>query len=112
MEGAKDRYTVAEHYNWLFAAVFKEVGLNQNISTMRRDLQRYMIEGLITQAGAPSRQISDDARVVASQGLVRLKDRFDKQIAAPKGLDELTLLHLKDVSQRIDRFQKRIATGR
>jgi hypothetical protein len=112
MEGAKDRYTVAEHYNWLFAAVFKEVGQNQNITTMRRDLQRFMIEGLITQAGAPSRQISDDARVVASQGLNRLKERFDKQVANSKGLDELTVLHLKDVSQRIERFQNRVSTGR
>jgi hypothetical protein len=71
-----------------------------------------MIEGLITQAGAPSRQISDDARVVASQGLNRLKERFDKQVANSKGLDELTVLHLKDVSQRIERFQNRVSTGR
>src|SRR6185503_11167904 len=98
MEGAKDRYTIAEHYNWLFAAVFKEVGQNKNITTMRRDLQRYMIEALITQAGAPSRQISDDARVVANQGLIRLKARFDQQAANSKGLDELTVLHLKDIS--------------
>ncbi len=112
LERAKDRYTIAEHYNWLFAAVFKEVGQNKNITTMRRDLQRYMVEGLILQAGAPSRAIADDARVVASQGLARLKARFDKQIAASKGLDELTLLHLKDVSQRIARFQNRVVTGR
>lgn len=112
MEKERDRYTIAEHYNFLFAAVFKEVGLNQNITTMRRDLQRFMIDGLVLQAGAPSRAIADDARVVASQGLDRLKARFDKQIANSKGLDELTVLHLKDVSQRIARFQNRVITGR
>jgi hypothetical protein len=112
MEGAKDRYTVTEHYNWLFAAVFKEVGQNKAITAMRRDLQRYMINALIVQAGAPSRAISDDVRMVASQGLVRLKARFDAQIKDSKGLDETTVLHLKDVSGSIGRFQARVVTGR
>ena len=111
MQGEKDRYTIAEHYNWLFAAVFKEVGTNANITAMRRDLQRFMIEGLVTQATARQGMLNDDVRVVASQGLNRLKLRFDQQIAKPKGLDELTLLHLKDVSDRIGRFQKRIAVN-
>ncbi len=112
MEGAKDRYTVAEHFNWMFAAVFKEIGQNKNITSMRRDLQRYMVNGLIVQAGAPSRAIADDVRVVCSQGLARLKVRFDEQAKNGKALDEMTLLHLKDMSANIDRFQKRILMGR
>ena len=111
MAGQKDRYTIAEHYNWLFAAVFKEVGANQNVSAMRRDLQQYMIEGLIMQAQAPGGMISDDVRVIASQGLNRLKLRFDKQIANAKKLDELTVLHLKDISDRIGRYQKRLVVS-
>ena len=112
MEAADDRYTIAEHYNWLFAAVFKEVGMNKNITSMRRDLQRYMVNALITQAGAPSRAIADDIRVVCAQGLARLKARFDEQAKNSKGLDEMTVLHLKDLSSNIDRFQKRVVTGR
>ncbi len=112
MEGLADRYTIAEHFNWMFAAVFKEIGQGTNITSMRRDLQRYMVNGLIIQAGAPSRAIADDVRVVCSQGLVRLKARFDAQALAGKKLDEMTLLHLKDMSASIDRFQKRVLMGR
>jgi hypothetical protein len=112
MEGQADRYTVSEHFNWMFAAVFKEVGQNKNITSMRRDLQRFMVNGLILQAGAPSRAIADDVRVVCSQGLARLKVRFDEQAKNSKGLDEMTVLHLKDMSASIDRFQKRVLTGR
>lgn len=112
MEWTKDRYTVAEHYNLLFNAVFKEVGQNRNVSTLRRDLQRFMVNGLIVQAGAPSRAIADDIRVVCSQGLVRIKARVDAQLKATQGLDEMTVLHLKDMSANIDRFQKRVLTGR
>jgi hypothetical protein len=79
---------------------------------MRRDLQRYMVNGLILQAGAPSRAIADDVRVVCSQGLSRLKVRFDDQAMNGKGLDEMTVLHLKDMSASIDRFQKRVLMGR
>jgi hypothetical protein len=112
MESADDRYTISEHYNWLFAAVFKEIGQDRPISSMRRDLQRYMVNALITQAGAPSRAIADDIRAVCSQGLVRLKARFDSQVKSGKGLDEMTLIHLKDLSASIERFQNRVVTGR
>ena len=111
-EGRKDRYTVAEHYNRLFAAVFKEIGQNQNVTAMRRDLQRFMVNGLITQAGAPPRAISDDVRAVCSQGLVRLKSRYDAQIKSGKALDETTMVYLKDTSATIGRFLDRVATGR
>ncbi|HXH61297.1 MAG TPA: zinc-dependent metalloprotease, partial [Fimbriimonadaceae bacterium] len=111
MAGSKDRYTLTEHYNMLFASVFKEVGRNEDISALRRDLQRFMVEGLITQASAPNGLINDDVRVIAAAGLARLKVRFDKQIATPKGLDEITILHLKDISAQIGRFQKRTMVG-
>jgi hypothetical protein len=71
-----------------------------------------MVNGLIVQAGAPSRAIADDIRVVCSQGLERIKARVDAQLKASKGLDEMTVLHLKDMSANIERFQKRVLTGR
>ncbi|MCH7945860.1 MAG: zinc-dependent metalloprotease, partial [Armatimonadetes bacterium] len=111
LEGRKDRYTVAEHYNTLLAAVFQEVGQNRNVTAMRRDLQRFMVEGLITQAGARDGYISDDVRMVASQALVGLKKRFDSQASNSGTLDELTVLHLKDVSDRIGRYLKRQVVG-
>ncbi|MCH8977974.1 MAG: zinc-dependent metalloprotease, partial [Armatimonadetes bacterium] len=111
LEGRKDRYTIAEHYNLLLAAVFEEVGQDRNVTAMRRDLQRFMVEGLIAQAGARDGYVNDDVRMVASRGLVRLKKRFDAQSGKIGGLDELTVLHLKDVSDRIGRYLTRQVVG-
>ena len=111
LEGRKDRYTVAEHYNLLLAAVFKELGESRNVTAMRRDLQRFMVEGLITQAGARAGYVSDDVRMVASQALVVLKKRFESQAGNSGALDELTVLHLKDVSDRIGRYLARQVVG-
>lgn len=111
MPKGSDRYTVAEHYNVLFSAVFSEIGGGKSVAPLRRDLQNFMIDGLIKQASAPTGAINDDARVAASQGLVRLKKRFDDQVAIPSGLDAATLLHCKEISDRLQRYQERQVTG-
>ncbi|MCH7905143.1 MAG: zinc-dependent metalloprotease [Armatimonadetes bacterium] len=108
----QDRYTITEHYNALFAAVYKEIGLNKNITGVRRDLQRFMTESLIDQASAPDGFISDDVRVIAAQGLKRLKIRMTKQVEDADGMDEMTVMHLTDMADRIDRYMKRQISGR
>ena len=110
LEGQDDVYTLTEHYNMLFAAVFKEVGLKQDVTAMRRDLQRFMIDSLVMQASAPGGFVSEDLRTIASQALVRLRTRFVAQAKDSDGLDEMTVLHLKDAADRIDRYLKRIVT--
>lgn len=104
---ADQKYSLAEHYNILFSAVFNEIGANKSISDLRRDLQRFFIQSLVAQASAPAGSVSDDVRVVCSQGLGRLQTRIKGQLSKPAGLDDMTILHLRDIADQIDRYMKR-----
>lgn len=102
----KGAYTMDEHFGLLLGAVFKEVGANKPISPLRRDLQRFAVTALMTQAGAPQGSISDDARTVASDSLTRLEARFKAAEGQP-ALDGMTRAHLRDTAATIDRFLNR-----
>lgn len=102
-----DAYGVDEHYDSLVRAVFAEVSKNQNVSALRRDLQRFMISGLMTQAGAPSGFINEDTRVVASHQLKQIKARLNVQLASTKTLDSMTRIHLRDMDDQVTRFLQR-----
>jgi len=97
-------YKITEHYGLLTGAVFADLGSNKPIKPLRRDLQRYMLSALMTQAGAPQGAISDDVRVIANDSLRRLDGRMIVQLKATKGLDEITYLHLKDSHDMLQRF--------
>ncbi len=97
-------YNLPEHYGTVVSAVFREVGQSKPIKPLRRDLQRFLLNGLMTQAGAPSGAINEDVRVIASDTLRRLDNRIAVQIRTPKGLDEMSLLHLKDSHETLQRF--------
>lgn len=106
-------YGIDEHFSSILGAVFSEVGANENISALRRDLQRGAITILVTQAGAPSNGVSEDVRMLASDSLRRLSARFGAQSAKSGKLDSMTRLHLRDTKATIDRFLARsIATTR
>jgi hypothetical protein len=100
-------YTLDEHYSVVMGAVFNEVGQNRNIAPLRRDLQRFAINGLITQAGAPQGAISEDVRMLSSDVLRRLSARFAAQYENSKSLDEMTRVHLRDTRESIERFLAR-----
>lgn len=100
-------YTIEEHFATILGSVFREIGLNRKIASTRRDLQRFAVSALITQAGAPQGAINDDVRMLASEGLQRLSHRMAGQLTHAKGLDGMTLAHLRDAKQTIDRFLAR-----
>jgi len=100
-------YKLNEHYGSIIGAVFHEVGQGTTIKPLRRDLQRFLLSGLMLQAGAPEGAINDDVRVIASDALRRLDNRFVAQIHNPKGMDELSVLHLKDSHEMLQRFFSR-----
>lgn len=102
----KDAYTMDQHFGLLLGAVFKEVGTAKSIAPLRRDLQRFAVSALMTQAGAPQGSISDDARTVASDSLHRLKERFVVAAKVP-ALDGMTRVHLRDTAETINRFLNR-----
>lgn len=104
-------YTLTEHYGAVLGKVFSEIGRGESISALRRDLQRFMLTGLMLQAGAGSGEVNDDVRAVASDCLKRLEARMALQLRAPGRLDEMTQIHLRESADTIRRFLARPAIG-
>ena len=78
--------------------VFSEVGSGRNIGPFRRDLQRFLVEGLTIQATAKPGQVQEDVRMLAWDNLKRLSDRLGKA----KAKEDMTSMHLRDLKRRID----------
>lgn len=100
-------YSLVDHYGAIMGAIFSEVGQNQKIVPLRRDLQRFALNGLMTQAGAPQGGISEDVRMITSDMLRRLDKRFVAQMDNSSKLDEMTRIHLRDCHATISRFLNR-----
>jgi hypothetical protein len=97
-------YRLDEHFASILGAVFKEIGENEPIKPLRRDLQRFTLSGLMLEAGAPQGAVNDDVRVVASDSLRRLDKRMVAQIEHPAKLDNMSLMFLKDSHENLKRF--------
>jgi hypothetical protein len=100
-------YTIEEHFATVLGRVFEEIGRNQSIAPTRRDLQSFAVYALITQAGASEGAINSDVRLLASAALHRVSARIGSQLGHSKGLDAMTVTHLEDMKQTIDRFLAR-----
>lgn len=103
----QNSYGLDEHYGTIVGAIFSEVGQSKSVTPLRRDLQRFAIGGLMTQAGAPQGAISEDVRMISADVLRRLDKRIVAQIAKPSGLDSITKIHLRDSHETISRFLNR-----
>jgi hypothetical protein len=103
----KNAYGIDEHYRILVGAVFAEIGADKSIEPLRRDLQRFMVNGLTTIAGAPAGAVNEDARILANQSLSTIRQRMLAQLKKPAKLDNMTRLYLKDTTEAIARFQSR-----
>ena len=72
----------------------------QNISSVRRDLQRLHLNALVRMTVSPAAGTPEDARALARASLADLGALLDRALAAPK-LDPYTRAHLKDSRDRI-----------
>jgi hypothetical protein len=97
-------YGLDEHYRTLVNAVFAELGSGANVTPLRRDLQRFALNGLMTQVSAPQGGVNEDVRVLASQNLRQLDARIVARLAKPEKLDTMTKLHLRDAHESVARF--------
>lgn len=100
-------YTLSEHYEHLMHAVFAELPGNDPITPLRRDLQRFFTQALITQAGAPEGGVNDDVRLVATDCLTRLDKEIGSRLSGSKKLDTMSRLHLGECRKTIERFLDR-----
>jgi hypothetical protein len=104
-------YTLSEHFATLLGSVFGDVGAVKSMKPLRRDLQRYAINALTIQSGAPAGGVSEDVRMLASDALVRLSKKFGQHVG-DAGLDDLTRVHYRNAKENIDRFLSRVNVGR
>lgn len=105
--GASNVYTLTEHYGVILGTVFSEVGPDSAIAPTRRDLQKFCVTALITQASAPLGSLNGDVRTVAADAVRRLDQRFADALAKSKNLDGLTRIHLQDLREAIQRYRSR-----
>ena len=103
----KNGYSVGEHYRAVTDSIFAEVGTNRPIQSLRRDLQKFMVDGMIAQNAASSSAIPNDIRLVTGAEINRVLNKISAQLASPNRLDEITILHLKDLRDTIVRYQRR-----
>lgn len=103
-------YRLDEHFSTLLGAAFSEVGTGKPSSANRRDLQRFAVQALIVQAGAPSNAVHEDVRMLANDSLRRLQARF-ASAAKKGGVDGMTAVFYRDTAANIGRFLNRTATG-
>jgi hypothetical protein len=105
------RYSLGEHYGAVVGAVFQEIGRDQNVTPLRRDLQQQALIFLTAQAGDATGAINTDARLVANDVLRRLLARIHAQMARKQSLDSMTRLHLQESAAQIKRFFSRSVAG-
>jgi hypothetical protein len=110
-ESNKDAYTMDQHFGLMLGAIFRELGANKPIAPLRRDLQRFAVNALMIQAGAPAGSINEDARTVASDSLRRLAVRFAAAQQQPN-LDGMTRVYERDTADTINRFINRQSISR
>ncbi len=101
----KQSYTLAEHYDRLFEAVFPELDSGDEITPLRRDLQRYYATILIGQASMNSGSLNTDAQLLANQKVRILNAKLTKARSSVK--DDLTALHLRQMQEEVQRFINR-----
>ncbi|GIV03178.1 MAG: hypothetical protein KatS3mg015_2008 [Fimbriimonadales bacterium] len=104
-----NRFTLSELYGTVVGKIFSEIGTGRPVSMLRRDLQRFAVEALATQALAPAGAIQEDARMIAWDTLERL---YTRTVSATS-TDATTRMHLKDLARRIKRvLDSKMSIGR
>jgi hypothetical protein len=104
-----NRFTLSELYGTVVGKIFSEIGTGRPIGILRRDLQRFAVEALATQALAPPGGIQEDARMIAWDTLERLYSRTVNATSS----DATTRMHLKDLARRIKRvLDSKVSSGR
>ncbi|MFL5493640.1 MAG: zinc-dependent metalloprotease [Gemmatimonadales bacterium] len=98
-----------ELFTTLSGTIWAEVGAGtrgkpaaRNITSVRRDLQRLYLNGLVRMAVSPAPGTPEDARALARVALTELGGELSRVLSSPKiELDSYTRAHLIDSRERI-----------
>ncbi len=95
----KDKFTLTELYGTLARNVYSEIGTGKEIGVLRRELQRFFTDALVTQALSPSGRVDSDAKMLAFHHLRTVGGRLQKATST----DEMTRIHLQDLARKVNR---------
>jgi hypothetical protein len=104
--GADKTVTIPQLMGDLTTAIWAEVQTSpgKNITSNRRDLQRYHLNKMIALLTDAPESLPADARSVARMQLKGLKSTLDSRLASPTyDFDDYTLAHLEESRTRIER---------
>lgn len=99
-------YTLSEHYAGVVGATFSELRAGTAIPTLRRDLQRTVLQALVTQSTARTGMINNDAKAIAGLHLRELGHLVRGRLGKAKGLDADTVAHLRSMQTEIEEALK------
>lgn len=102
--GAANTVTIPELMKSTTSAIWEEIWTSpgKNIPSMRRDLQRAYLDGMIGIVTNSSSDMPADARSVARMTLQDLHDRIDGRLKPPSfAFDDYTKAHLQEARARI-----------
>ena len=101
--GAANVVTIPEVMDAVTRATWSEVwaGNGQNITAIRRDLQRAYLDAFTTILVTPGERMPADARAVGRARLTDLNRRLATRLAVPASFDAYTLAHLQEARARI-----------
>jgi hypothetical protein len=105
---ADEAYTIAELFRTLNGAIWSELATPQNITSMRRNLQRSHVAEMTRvlmneRTPAQLALAPEDARSLARYELTQLSERIARALAGGASLDATTRAHLLETKVRIDR---------
>jgi hypothetical protein len=93
----EDRLTLEEHFEFLRTAIWQELKSGSNIPSFRRNLQRVHLEQLKALYLGRSRSLPADARTLARQDLVSLRNQIDQTLKTSGAkLDRISRAHLDE----------------
>ncbi len=110
VKASKKAYTVMNHLDLIVNSVFYEIERGMNVKPLRRDLQLAAVEFLMAYAGSLSSWLyagDSEAKLAASGAMKGLLAKIDSRLRYKAALDQYTVLHLEDLKDTIERFQKR-----
>lgn len=101
-------YSIDEHVGLLMAAMFGDLPSATKVSSMRRELQSFVLETVIGQAAQVGLQA--EVRRVAGDAVEFASAKINSRLRNRMAIDKATQSHLQNMAKMIQRYEQRMMT--